>query len=467
MIKIKELASSIGFESTSEKYRRKEKSENLDYFVRSPTSDHFRFGSWIKMATSTQRRPVGGHAPALHTKDLSTTSVTSNYSQHDGYSHSPSYSHASADFEGKNLPALPRANQDDYEVSPLTEDDPTTPQGLPASPTFGVSSQHSQSEIWRRRSTKSERSIGVTELKLSQSNGSTVGSPSKKDLPPPPERSLPPLPAYPPRSGTSQSIRKPLPQSPVKTDLMGNSLSRSKGELQEEESGSQPQPILIQAQISRPPTPEYGSQDATLSPYIVSPLSPETPPQEELPPQVPSKSPSRENLSSAAGLRKALSKQSIISTAQSRGPNESLDAVVNTSLQPPSPQNAEFVTPLQSPTSPNAKVSPFVLPSPVAKGIIVSAPPLNQTHFDCYQKHRFMRRSPNVQCPVACMICEKKDTEKRWLCNWCCLRCCDGCMATLARTRKDLKKCLQVVLDDLESMEQQLLSAKQGPTAEA
>jgi hypothetical protein len=69
--------------------------------------------------------------------------------------------------------------------------------------------------------------------------------------------------------------------------------------------------------------------------------------------------------------------------------------------------------------------------------------PLSTLHFDCYQSHKFMRSSRNTLCPVACMICQKRDAEMRWKCTWCCLSACGSCMQMLSSIPgKDLRVCL-------------------------
>jgi hypothetical protein len=71
-------------------------------------------------------------------------------------------------------------------------------------------------------------------------------------------------------------------------------------------------------------------------------------------------------------------------------------------------------------------------------------PCVEKVHLECYQSHRFMRGAKNTLCPVACMICEGKDTEPRWRCTWCCLSACASCMQVLSSIPgRDLAVCLE------------------------
>lgn len=440
-------------------------------------------------AASISRRPVGGHA--LHTNIASRDSVASAYSDDLGFALSPSYSHKAFDFGQSYSPPAVLSKD---EISPLSENAPTTPQGLPASPTFGISatsdSPTQQTELWRRRSTKSDRNIGFSDLELSQSNGST-SSTANKQLPPPPEKSLPSL----PKSVTGSTVRKAVatrqPSQPDFTpnDPMGNKHSKTKGSNLQNEPVSPLSPVPTQAPIARLPTPDYQSRDIHHPlDHVVSPLSPNTPPQDELslPPKVPLKSPSRENFfqiplthkasrenlrcpgvqsnfSLPGGLRRIPSKENLLT-------NNAIEAQAPTAVNEkiPSPRvlsptlsqtaTQKFHTPLQSPLSQTNVISPFNLPPPAPPGTIFSAPPLNVTHFDCYQNHKYMRSSQNTLCSVACQVCEKKDTERRWCCSWCSLRCCDACMKILARSKKDLRTTLGVVAEELEELEKRILA---------
>ena len=291
---------------------------------------------------------------------------------------------------------------------------PRTPNGL-GSPISSLKSP-SRPEIWRRRSVKSDRSILFPELKLEKSNGST-GTPRRQEALS--ERSLPAVPNPTPRNKPGQ---KP---DPVRSQLMGNKISRLNDRLENEHEASYPSSKRI-------PTPEYLKTDKQPLKLVFSPVLPETPPEE--PPQVPQKSGSRLNLLAA----------------QSRNASEPLtvtsEPVVMRSPQPQKAYVARILTPQPSPSSVSPLPPSFVFPGlpPAPEGTISSPQALDIVHLDCYQSHKFMRSSRNTTCPVACMICRKKDAEKRWKCTWCCLSACAACMQVLASIPgKDLRVCLE------------------------
>ncbi|CAD6456052.1 8425489c-054a-4260-ab6b-52e2fac8d182-CDS [Sclerotinia trifoliorum] len=91
-------------------------------------------------------------------------------------------------------------------------------------------------------------------------------------------------------------------------------------------------------------------------------------------------------------------------------------------------------------------LSPSALP---ASATILEAPPITLQHINCFQSHRFMRRSRNNICPLQCQTCSKGDFEQQWKCTWCCLRVCGDCMAVLATVRKDLRTFLGLIGSDV------------------
>ncbi|KAI9646189.1 hypothetical protein NHQ30_005629 [Ciborinia camelliae] len=91
-------------------------------------------------------------------------------------------------------------------------------------------------------------------------------------------------------------------------------------------------------------------------------------------------------------------------------------------------------------------LSPSSLPSP---GTVLASPSITSQHLDCFQTHRFMRRSRNNICPLQCQTCSKADFEQQWKCTWCCLRICGDCMAVLATVRKDLRTFLGLIGRDV------------------
>lgn len=63
-----------------------------------------------------------------------------------------------------------------------------------------------------------------------------------------------------------------------------------------------------------------------------------------------------------------------------------------------------------------------------------SRPPITHKHHGCYSQHATFVWSRNDFQPMACMICDKNDTERRWACVWCHLRICVGCSVELQKT---------------------------------
>lgn len=76
----------------------------------------------------------------------------------------------------------------------------------------------------------------------------------------------------------------------------------------------------------------------------------------------------------------------------------------------------------------------------IPEGTILTAPPLRNTHFLCYQKHRSMGRRINRQYPLTCQTCDKADVEDRWVCTFCQLRVCAPCLEKLNTKGRDLKQ---------------------------
>lgn len=256
---------------------------------------------------------------------------------------------------------------------------------------------------------------------------------------------------------------------------MGSKLSRLRSQTSKEEYDPfkneqvQPSPVSHPASFNRLPTPEYGNTDREqpLTPQVLSPISPETPPQDvDSARELPRKAESRGAPTQPATLRPSASRPNIL-LSHSRETSGTL--TVNSEpkvMRSPQPQKAygasRILTP--EPSLSNEVTSPLALPSPVSSTAqapaidikfptmpggpltpttIIDGPPLETQHFQCYQAHKFMRNSRNTICPVACMMCEKKDAEARWRCNWCCLRCCATCMQVLVSIpNKDLKLAL-------------------------
>ncbi|KAF1964704.1 hypothetical protein BU23DRAFT_51544 [Bimuria novae-zelandiae CBS 107.79] len=91
----------------------------------------------------------------------------------------------------------------------------------------------------------------------------------------------------------------------------------------------------------------------------------------------------------------------------------------------------------ESPTTP-----PFVplTDAPVPR----STAPITEKHLHCYSRHATFVWSRNDYQPMACMICNKNDQERRWSCVWCYLRICVDCSVELQKTPgRDLQSMLR------------------------
>ncbi|KAF2440358.1 hypothetical protein P171DRAFT_99607 [Karstenula rhodostoma CBS 690.94] len=117
--------------------------------------------------------------------------------------------------------------------------------------------------------------------------------------------------------------------------------------------------------------------------------------------------------------------------------------------QPPPPAFASLPSQRRSPTSDPAMSSdsspatpPFVpltdTPAPV------SGAPITHKHHACYSQHATFVWSRNDFQPMACMICAKNDSDRRWACVWCYLRICAECSVEL---QKEPGRRLQGVLE--------------------
>ncbi|KAJ3505732.1 hypothetical protein NM208_g16160 [Fusarium decemcellulare] len=89
---------------------------------------------------------------------------------------------------------------------------------------------------------------------------------------------------------------------------------------------------------------------------------------------------------------------------------------------------------------PQAAYFPKQVDDPIAEGTIIRAPPLKESHFDCYHGHRTMNRRTNRYHPLTCQTCEKADVEDRWTCTFCHLRICESCLKKLNTNGRDLRQ---------------------------
>ncbi|KAH6668026.1 hypothetical protein B0J14DRAFT_176859 [Halenospora varia] len=444
------------------------------------------------------RRPVG--APKVeHTKAPSIASVSSVYSDSPGFLSRSSSDSSSRDTresssgvgsEAGPAPAIPpKDSQRQQTANPQTPNKNTL-----ASTSSGFNYSPPTTELWKRRSVRSEKSIKFPELKLERSNGSTASPPQRKE--PPTERNLPSIPFQLPRSSAG---RKPVPARPAppqpQVESMGSKLSKlvdkhSRTKSNGSDTGlssmngngaaTVPAPET-NSTLKRLPTPEYLKTDKRQQPATPQVLSPHTPP-EEATPAVPRKSESRmtaaTNITSGTSTINSVSsnvtaqappqistRPNLLETSShSRDSSETL-TITSEPAQMRSPQPKKSFTtskiltpqPSPSPTSATSKPSPLSLstptkihfpvqPSLLPPGSIYPGMRITDVQLDCYQAHRFMRPGKNAVCSTGCMVCGGLDREMRWRCSWCCLSACRGCVQVLASIPgKDLRVCLEKV----------------------
>jgi hypothetical protein len=432
-----------------------------------------------KMTMAIPRRPVGG--PSQHAKMRSVDSASSTYSDTPGFSRSTS----TGSYQTKDSLNAVDSALDTTPPLPPKDNESENPLQIPlASPISNLNYSPPGPELWRRRSQKSDKGIAFAELNLSKSNGSTA-NPTEKEQP---ARSLP---SQLPRS----QGRKPLPVGDIASTLeqMGNKLSKLKLHGKDDKKGSKEHKGELKYTTNnvespgqkRLPTPEYVKNDVQqpLTPRVISP---ETPPNEyvspvELTPPIehasdtPRRSDSQTTTtdsrrepdisslapSTDAALAQSTVPSSFVST-HSREPSDTLTITSQAPIRTPQPQKTvttSFFTSQLSPTTNSPQVSPILpsphnvvnglprfptLPSPAPPGTVLPGAPLDVTHFECYQAHRYMRSSRNELCPVACMVCQKREGGQRWRCAWCCLSACGSCMKALNSVPgNDLKACLR------------------------
>jgi len=440
---------------------------------RTATTPHSRLPPLPIMATNAvTRRPVGGQAHIASTSVVSVNSVTSLYSDSPGFSdyfaNLDADAGADADATPTTIPTptaqnTPSDNDSTSMVSPpLPPKDPQRSQARePANALAsrdGFQPSPPRTELWRRRSLTSDKAVAFPELQLEKSNGSTA-SPHKNELPPVPN----PLPR-------STGNRKPVPLrkdhiplrgAPQPPDGMGSKLSKlgekfsklKHNDNSKKTKANQSEAPSVQPSSGRLPTPEYQRTDKQqpLTPKVMSPISPETPPS-DVAPQIPSISESRNT--SNTTLVAAKDPMPSLSLA----PSEPLTITSSPAMRSPQPKKALPIPILTPELSPSSTSVPTPLSSPGIRGAItfpkqpqrsppgtvLPALPLNVTHLECYTSHANMLKSSNQLCPVACMVCHKKDSDTRWRCTWCCVSACAGCMQALARTEKmDLQRVVE------------------------
>jgi hypothetical protein len=394
------------------------------------------------------RRP--SRPPSTPSRTVSLDSISSVYSESPGFVRSLSNSSreskdslSGVDSEAGSAPPIPpKAPRQQL---------PQTPKNVLGSPISKFQASPPRGpEIWRRRSVKSDRSLSISDLKLVESNGSTTQQPL-------PQHSLPPAPSQLPRVIPG---RKPVPlrPAPPQPDLMGSKLSKLKNKVQRASEGSRSDETttLERLPIQRLGPPDHLKLDKQqpLTPHVLTALS-QGQLAAENPPEIPPKSESRrENVSTHVSV----TNRTNILSINSQEPKDVLTIASNPAvMRSPQPRQgftAPILTPRPSPLSASEQASPPDfrstrlphLPSPAPEGTIFLGPELNVVHFECYQSHRIMRSSTNTVCPVACMVCKRKDMENRWRCTWCCLSACGSCMKILSSIPgKDLGACLKEI----------------------
>ncbi len=409
--------------------------------------------------TSTiPRRPVGSQNDS---KEPSLASVSPIYSESPMML--PNYQNflkkESRDIEAERTPPPPPKDKGKHRLPDIPQEPSHLHTNSTSSTTSSANTSSPRSEIWRRRSVKSDRSGSITELKLTKSNGFTASPPSvnPSSLLPVAKHSLPPLPTQltRPVAGLPGRDIKPARPAPPQPDAMGSKISKT-SKLESKDSlpsagkakfGGRPTDYQP-SPIKRLPTPDYQSTDTRFqqpaTAQFLSPASPETPPSDLSPELGQDHTFLREHITSS-GTPKRRNDLKLLPSVRA---GEPLEITIREPSPPRSsqPQRPELpsILAIKRPPSPKTE-SPSRSPEAALPGTPDCFPPaeLSTVHFDCYQSHKQMRVSRNDVCPVACMVCEVKDTEKRWMCTWCSLRCCDPCVKGLANVPgKDLRKCL-------------------------
>lgn len=407
--------------------------------------------------------------------------------------------------------------------------------------------QQQQPQLWRRRSSKAERSLELPDLKLIDSHGSTAATkptvaaaaPSQSAQQHLPEgvTKVSTLPSHQLGSTNNSALlgqdtrQAPGSEQAAESPVMGSNgskLNRLKDKLhlhrRGKSSSDTSKPSTPRPGAQRPPTPEYQKEDIK-TPIIdsfVSPLSPASSPEPaaevspELPndiPQLPlqqrARAPSAASIEPRSITRKALPPPKLPSPVETRSLLDlsakaespvvgSLPPLVtdfagyrgsagsdsaSNRTQPPADVPTRFPPRHSSVRSnapprqlavdqdprlvqsesqgllykgrdgtlypemkvlrepdPQAAYFPKQADFPIAEGTVIKAPPLKESHFNCYHGHRTMNRRTNRHYPLTCQACEKPDVEDRWTCTFCHLRICESCLKKLNSNGRDLRR---------------------------
>ncbi len=408
---------------------------------------------------SIPRRPVG--AQPNHVKTASSSS--SIYSESPGIS--KRFSDSSTSDTKDSLSGIDSEEAGPTTPSPPSKDSRTQhepPQSACndlARPLTILKSSPPRPEIWKRRSVKSNKSISFTSLKLDWSNGSTASPPRKQE-----PSADPPLPR-------SLRGRKPVPSRPAphpQPDLMGGKLAKLKNKLLRDRPDKSGNAAKVE---SYPSSHQYGAfqqlpkpgelesdkidNEPPSVPHVLTPSLPDTPPVDDAP-AASQKSQSWDLIPEVNALQ-ATNELTLLASKHSRQSSETLTVTSEpTVMQSPQPQKA-FAVGILTPQPSPAKTSPLSLPTPAVHsirfpilpqiappGTVMPGLPVTELQLDCYQSHKYMRGTKNTLCPVACMVCGRKDREQRWNCTWCCLSACGPCMKVLTSLpERDLSECLE------------------------
>ena len=386
-----------------------------------------------------------------------------------------------------------------------------SPVQPPTSSLPGLNRQSSNTvrpELWKRRSTKTDNNLVVPELRLETSNGSTA-LPIHNSAPAPETQMRRFISALPPQTShtlpgrnigtfvTEPSQASPLQSpTPVYVRTSEETMGQCSSHVQKKNQGpidhaadlkkpipspNKPIPSKMPVPV-HPPTPEYQKNDVRtpVLETILSPLSPASSPEPTQDAPSPSSQESRHGAVriNSPPLRPA---GGVETTEQSTIPSVALykedldrlnsDDSQGSGLHQVQPQERTETAPIRDRrkqeqdetrhltlgSTPHAEKSPV---SNVYKGIaedrerVIEATPLTVVHYRCYKQHRHFRQSPNLNCPLACQTCHRKDSEMRWRCNWCALRICRTCMDMLVASNRNV----DVLLEKIACVKQQIVS---------
>ncbi|RGP63688.1 hypothetical protein FSPOR_8474 [Fusarium sporotrichioides] len=222
------------------------------------------------------------------------------------------------------------------------------------SPSSHSQQQQQQPQLWRRRSSKADRSLELPDLALISSHGSTATTQPTVAQPPPVQQRPPSISTAPswqpgstkPAAPAGQDVRQtPAAEQVLESPTMGGNsskLNRLKDKLQFHRRGKSSSDTTKSPTqrpgAHRPPTPEYQKEDikTPIVDSIVSPLSPASSPEPlaqvspELPDDIPHISPQNQNQEPSRNTgsitRKAIPGPKLSSPEPDKPLSESLDS---------------------------------------------------------------------------------------------------------------------------------------------